>query len=376
MKILKIKIPNGYKLLEKGFEISFLSKTRVDKNASNDDLIELENDFYYPIETAFVGKNSSGKTTTLELIAYIFSYLREGRLSIEEIKDQKLFDFEILFYEEGIIYKYYARLINDEEVGKKYLRIEDEYLEKTTLKERYKKDLSNASFFKENSFIPNINGDTSILPKYIKLMGFNFFINSFENTIELFETFYRLLGRKAFLALLHLFDDSVEYIEPHYDFGGKTIGFNFKRIGEKELLVDSGYLVNTLSKGTIRGINLYGLSFLAFLKGGHIIVDEIEKSFNRNLVENLFVMFNDKSLNKCGASIIYSTHYAELLDWNSRCDNINVLHRNENVITMKNMYLDYKVRTEMLKSNQFSENAFDTNINYNRLMELKDTLRN
>ena len=100
-----------------------------------------------------------------------------------------------------------------------------------------------------------------------------------------------------------------------------------------------------------------------------------EKSFNRNLIENLFIMFEDKTINTANSSIIYTTHYSELLDKNNRCDNINVLHRSGSEITLKNMRSDYKYRTDMLKSGQFNQNAFDTLINYDRLMDLKDAIR-
>ena len=51
MKLLRIKIPNGYQMLCKDFEIDFLTKTRVNKAANNDDLLELEDDLFYPKET-------------------------------------------------------------------------------------------------------------------------------------------------------------------------------------------------------------------------------------------------------------------------------------------------------------------------------------
>ena len=42
---------------------------------------------------------------------------------------------------------------------------------------------------------------------------------------------------------------------------------------------------------------------------------------------------------------------------------------------LKNMCTDYDFRTDMLKSGNFNQNAFDTLINYNRLMDLKESLR-
>ena len=103
------------------------------------------------------------------------------------------------------------------------------------------------------------------------------------------------------------------------------------------MIVNHSYLKERLSSGTYRGLYLFAASLLAFRLGGDILIDEIEKSFNKNLIENLLILFNDKRINKKNASLIYSTHYSELLDHCDRCDNINVLHRKGDVITIKNM---------------------------------------
>ena len=340
----------------------------------NQDLLELEDDFYYPIETIFIGKNSSGKTSTLLLIDLVFTFLRSGRINKNNFYDKDVFDLEIVFYENETIYKYNGSFKKDETRQNEYFIIKEESLERTKLKASYKKDLSNAGFSKDNNFVPNIDGDTSNISKLIPPTGFNLSVANFENSVELFNIFYSVLGNKTFSALLHLFDDGIDYIKPHLNANKNIDGFSFKRVNDPTAVVYSS-VIPLLSAGTIRGINLYGMSILAFKAGGTIIVDEIEKSFNKNLIENLLFMFNDSSINKMGASIIYSTHYSELLDTNNRCDNINVLHRVGNEISLLNMSSDYDCRTDMLKSNQFNQNVFDTLLNYDRLMDLKETLR-
>ena len=54
MKILKIKTTSGFKMLEPDFEINFMTKTRIDADSPNEDLIELEKGFFYPLETVFI----------------------------------------------------------------------------------------------------------------------------------------------------------------------------------------------------------------------------------------------------------------------------------------------------------------------------------
>ena len=153
MKLLKFKVPSGFRMLEKGFEVNFLTKTRVNKNVDNNDLIELEPGLYYPLETTFIGKNSSGKTSVLVLIHLIISFIRSGRIPILFMGDQNNFEIEFMFYDKGFIYSYVGSFVRSGFNDKAFLLIENESLRKTTFKENHKKDLSNISFLKENFLI-------------------------------------------------------------------------------------------------------------------------------------------------------------------------------------------------------------------------------
>lgn len=375
MKILKVKTASGFKMLEPGFEINFLTKTRIDKESINDDLILLEDDLYYPIETILIGKNSSGKTTALELLLIAIEILNNGRVEKNHFEFSETFSIEIVFYANGVIYKYEGGYSNNTIVEKACMSITHESLTKTTFKESYKKDLSNASFFKVADFKDSIGTDNSRVINCSADGSFNYSLDLLKDKAHYFNLFYTWLGETVFMSLVRLFDDSVEILKPVTDTQDLKHSFVFKRINSKTIIVDSNTLEKLLSKGTVRGINLYALSLLTFRSGGHLLVDEIEGSFNRNLIENLFVMYKDKSINARGGSIIYSTHYSELLDCNNRCDNVNVLHREGDVIKLKNMHSDYNVRTDMIKSSQFNQNTFDTLVNYDRLMELKEAIR-
>ena len=363
-------------MLEKGFEVSFLTKTRVDSSADNNDLIELEPGLFYPLETVFIGKNSSGKTSVLLLIQLIMEFVRTGRISTGFMADQKDFELEFSFYDKGYIYFYEGKFYKDDLKNKNYLLIKNESLRKTTYKPNYKKDLSNIFFPKENLVEPNIDSDTSGIIKF----KFNdtsilvdLILNDNANLASIIETIKKLYGDDAFNTLVHLFDDSIESIDP-IRLDDSSVAFKFKRVNQEMMTVNMNYLNHRLSSGTFRGIYLFAASFLAFKLGGDILIDEIEKSFNKNLIENLFLLFNDKRINKRGASLIYSTHYSELLDQSNRCDNINVLHRIGDVITVNNMHTSYDVRTDLSKSNQFEQNAFDNLLNYDRLMDLRRIL--
>lgn len=376
MKLLRIKTNSGYRMLEKGFEIDFLTKTRVDKDMPNEDLIELEEGLYYPLETVFIGKNSSGKTTTLSLITLAVELITSGRIYSSFLIDQDRLDIDILFYSDGYIYNYSGKFKKDIFINTHFLIIENESLLKTTYKKSYKKDLSNIFFPKENVFEPNVGSDTSCLTN-LRLRDSSVLTDlisknagNFATIIEALKTNY---NPEIFNTLVRLFDDSIEKIDVAKK-EDNNVSFKFKRVNQKEMNVEYHYIISRLSSGTFRGVIIFAASLIAFKYGGHILIDEIEKSFNKNLVQNLLALFNDKDINKAGASLIYTTHYSELLDESDRCDNINVLHRVEDVISISNMCTKYEVRTDISKSNQFDQNAFDNFLNYDQLMALRRLL--
>ena len=84
-----------------------------------------------------------------------------------------------------------------------------------------------------------------------------------------------------------------------------------------------------LSAGTFCGVELYIRCIDVLKYGKTIIIDEIETSFQKNLVYNLLFLFNDGEINSKGAQIIISTHYVEILDYLSRRDNIYLAHKND-----------------------------------------------
>ena len=67
-----------------------------------------------------------------------------------------------------------------------------------------------------------------------------------------------------------------------------------------------------------------------------MLVDELENHFNKEIVSTLIRFFMDKKINKKGATLIFSTHYSELLDEFERNDSIYIV-RNRGGITAENL---------------------------------------
>jgi AAA15 family ATPase/GTPase len=132
-------------------------------------------------------------------------------------------------------------------------------------------------------------------------------------------------------------------------------------------------LVYRLSSGTTKGVLLYVLMVASLQNGFDLIVDEIENHFHKTLVENMIGLYKDKSVNKNNATLIFTTHYCEILDLFNRRDNIWIA-KSDSKVYLSNMYEDYEIRTELLKSKQFYNNAFQTAVNYDELMNMKRKL--
>ena len=62
-----------------------------------------------------------------------------------------------------------------------------------------------------------------------------------------------------------------------------------------------------------------------------MIVDELENHFNREIASTLIRWFLDRKVNINNAVLVYSTHYAELLDILERNDSIYVVSKSSHI---------------------------------------------
>lgn len=181
---------------------------------------------------------------------------------------------------------------------------------------------------------------------------------------------YKLLDNNLYIitSLLKMFDEHLDNI--------KMINENKYRIiytNGHSKDVSNSELYEILSSGTTKGFGLFTFVVYSLRTGTDLIIDEIENHFHKTLVENLVNLYKDKSVNKKNATLIFTTHYCELLDLFSRSDNIYI-SKFENSIRLENMHKNYKFRTELSKSNKFYNNEFNTNVSYDALMNFKKEL--
>lgn len=385
LELLKVKA-SGFKLLEDNFELDFTTRTRVYQKYKLSEIEEIDKGLNTFRSIAFVGGNSSGKSTALSLVLKTLLFLQTGRWEFipREFKKDSI-DLNIVFYLEGFLYNYSCTFnkieIDKLSIANIYSPITNEKLTKL----EYNKargivnlDLLNTNGVDESEILKSSLLDTSAIAK---ITGDKISVDEFSNNnIVNFDgnivrnTFFASLNscdKELVSSIIKLLDESIEYI-----ICDNSDLVKFKRINEKEIIISKLELLSILSSGTFRGVELYVRSINALKYGKVFIVDEIENCFHKNLVKNLLFIFNSKNINSKGAKLIFSTHYTEILDSLSRRDNIFITHKENGYVNVKNLYSDYDVRTELSKSNQFDNNVFNTSFNYEQLLNVKELIIN
>lgn len=371
MKLLRVN-SKGFKNCADGFCLDFIAKSRKTSEDKEYELLEIDEGLYVYSTVGIVGKNASGKTTALELLDWCYDILSTFRLNGKNCSYKGVF-LEIVFYEEGYIYKYSTELgdsdtLEDIAVFKNQKIVRKKYF-KSKVNQIYMENWED-----EGLITPGVMPeDVSIVFGALKKGAVReiFYDDSIENPANYRITFKMMemnkLDSKFVKTILRIFDSNITELQQK-DENNYLLTYQ----GKEQTLSDKE-LYNFLSSGTTKGFNLYILAALSLKTGFDLLVDEIENHFHKTLVENLIMLYKDKQVNKKNATLIFTTHYCEILDLFNRSDNIWITHSREK-IEIENMYEKYDLRAELLKSRKFYQNTFDTAVNYELLMELKKEL--
>ena len=377
MKLLKV-VANNFKLCEDNFTISFVPKANKTLDDKEFELHEISENLYTFTTVGIIGKNASGKTMTVELLSVIYDIFSNFRIknSIDIFKYiNKTVNIDVSFYYNNFLYRYVTDLYKNDLDDTTVL-----FKNQKLYKREYKKTYDNINkvfdYEKYQEVINNIDlpEDTSIiytLLKNITIRGIycpseDFIYRNYVGAFSLYKTLNNDLN--IISSILKMFDEHLETIEMIDETKFKIVYTN-KEIRE----VSIKELYDILSSGTTKGFCLFTFVVFSLKSGCDLIIDEIENHFHKTLVENLVNLYKDKSVNKRNATLIFTTHYCELLDLFNRNDNIYISKYDKSVI-LENMHEKYKFRPELSKSNKFYANAFNTNVNYESLMNFKKEL--
>ena len=388
MKLLKIAV-SGLPLFKGKCEIDFLAMQRV--SGDNADkmycLFSTNNQkFYQNNVMSFVGINASGKTSILKLITFICGMLNNEAINnfacnevFDGVEESQRVIIDVYFSAENNT----INLIHTEICKRNgRLIIADEYLKsKSNAKMKSKSDVFNfehcENVMERNQDEAFLLEDVSIMVAFHKkhndrLVGFDMLRYTNINQLS--------ISDDCPAELIAFFDPSIEYLRiRRMTTHGQTVAIKglevqLKFYGKEEILLNRMSDLNRyLSSGTIKGINTFARAMRTFEHGGYLIVDEIENHFNREIVSTLMRFYMDSKVNPKGAMLIFSTHYAELLDEFERNDNIYIV-RNRSGITAEKLSVILK-RNDIKKSEAYQSGYLDGTVPaYDAYMALKKSL--
>ncbi|MCI5493911.1 MAG: ATP-binding protein [Lachnospiraceae bacterium] len=330
---------------------------------------------------SFVGVNASGKTTSLKLISFVMSLLNAEAINnigakVVLERSQKV-TLKIYFYDEKNkdvwLLETVIGVMKEEGAADRYTILHEKLY---TRKASSVTSKTNVFVFADNNLFKSrdisqeqfifLKDDVSIVIALGKT-GNVFFRDLTEwtdfNILNSFGDFP--------MALIQFLDPSIEYIKFNAD--ETELIVKFKR--EKETISLRGIqnISHYLSSGTIKGLNVFMQAWVVLIKGGYFIIDEIENHFNKEIVATLIRFFMDKNVNKSGATLIYSTHYIELLDELDRNDGIYII-RNNGGVSIQKLYHILK-RNDIKKSDVFQSGMLEGTVpSYEAFMRLKKVM--
>ena len=388
MKLLRVKA-NHFKNCSDDFTIDLVAKSRKTAEDKEYELQEIAPDLHVYNTMAFIGKNASGKTSAIDLLDCAYSILGGFRLENKHYSYDGV-ELEIIFYYKDFIYLYETTLGSDKLGNRAVFKDEKLYRKKyykTNVKEIYSRDgferMSKPLFFPSShkELDASLDDDHSLLPDDTSRLFYTLgkkatraiYFDSYEAGTDTYRLMFNALKNYGIdsdilTRVLRVFDENVESLEMLDE-----NNYKLKFKGETKTLSDT-QLVYMLSSGTTKGLLLYVLMVASLMEGFDLLIDEVENHFHKTLVENMISLYKDKTVNRNNATLIFTTHYCEVLDQMGRQDNIWIC-KSGTQVSLSNMYEDYQIRPELLKSKQYYNNAFQTAVDYDALMCLKKALK-
>lgn len=384
MRLLKIFIQDMPRF-KGNIDIDFITKQRV----AEDDQEKLFNTFsnnYTSIYTnqaiSFIGLNASGKTTILKAISFVINLLNNEALNnikskeiLNDLSDNEKVKITSFFYNDNSVYKletHIEKRVNQVDNESKLIITEERLWEKDATKVKTKKSLFEFNDsdirIERNEKEQFLLNDVSVMIAINKEKQSNFPLRDMLMWTN--HNMLNILGKFP-KELLTFLDPSIDILNVIL---GRNRGYSSEIYESEEIILNNpSEIEKYLSSGTIKGINVFMNALLCFMEGGYLIVDELENHFNEEIVTTLVRFFMNPNVNRNGATLIYSTHYSELLDEYDRNDCIYIV-RNRGGIYTENLSLILK-RNDIKKSEAYESGYLEGTVPiYESYMALKKVL--
>lgn len=347
------------------------------------------------------GPNAAGKTSLLESIYYFQNIILNGGL----IEKDNIFlsngktislvpfmydsynepiEFEIEFEENKNIYKYglkinvgkFADFDFEKNISEEYLSINDKEIFKrneTELLINYKK--------LDNNFL-NEGFESKIFGNYLKIMTNNlekdrlFLSTDFSSFVSksLYNTIYNWIANKLIVFMnfnelkYSMAADNKEIInlpkelyDAVYKIGviGSELKYKKSNENENDIKLFSNIKINDKqtimipsklieSFGTLKFIDLFPAVVIALVKGGTLVIDELDNGLHPMVIRSIINIFHDRDINRKNSQLIFNTHNPIYLNFNCfRRDEICFVEKDkETKISELYKLSDFKTNSE------------------------------
>lgn len=379
MKLLRITA-EGLPLFKEKLDLIFYAQQRV-RDEDKENLHLLFSNVYLNPANAFIGINASGKTSVLKVILLALGILDNdpiNHMATKEIlgETEKAI-LNIFFYVEST--KEICRLetvitsSKSKTEGVTYKIVSESLWTKETSEVVTRKAMldfgKKAPVMVRSDQEAFLSDDVSIMIAKNKKTG--------EQTNAVSLLLFTNINVLPFsedipAEVITYLDPTIEYL--HFEEKNKKPIIHLKFKEKEEIILNALLeLNNYLSSGTVKGMITFTLAQEVLNDGGYLVVDEIENHFNKEIVGTLMRFFMDSKLNKKGGTLIFTTHYPELLDEYDRNDSIYIT-RNLNGISAENLIHILK-RNDIKKSDAYQSGFLQgTTPTYEAYMRLKKSI--
>ena len=368
----------------------------AEKNVTEDDVLNGNvmriDDLIDKLNTiALVGSNATGKTTQLRLIKMVISvFLALDSLNeFENLADQfeDTFRFTNYFYNAKTLYKVESAVKKTTDGD--FAFIEETIYSKKVYPSHKKSELFNFDLTKRGqqellrrSSLPDeitafLRDDDTIFSTIVRKIMNNKVQDIVIDEIDMTNKNKLTTKEKIPVEYIKYFDPSIESIRIlSKDVPSDKMNVEVTFKNDSIIQVPLIELSNYLSSGTIKGINLFIDIEKTLKNGGYLIIDEIENHLHKSIIMNIIQLFAN-SLNKNGATLIFSTHYSEIIDMVPRTDMIYVATKEENLIQFKKMSqgLGDQDRNDKKKSEVLLSGKLSNTPTYKDLKRVRAKLR-
>lgn len=381
MKILRITT-QGLPLFKQELDVIFYAQQRVGED-DKELLFKLVSkpSVFMHTANAFIGINASGKTSVLKAIQLALNIVKNEPINHVEAKpilggaQKAVFNIYFLDANQNVCRLETVITSCKNKAGEYvYSILEERLWEKTIASVQSRKALTDFSDLEpiavRNEDEIYLSDDVSFIIAHNKKAK-----DAIEISSLLSFTNVNVLpfSENIPLEVVAFLDPTIEKL--CFEQTDSKVFIHLKFKGEDEIILNNPVdLEQYLSSGTIKGIITFSMVKEVLQTGGYLLIDEIENHFNKEIVTTLMRFFMDSKLNKKGGTLIFTTHYPELLDEYDRNDGINIV-RNRNGIVVENLS-NILTRNDIKKSDAYQSGFLEgTTPAYEAYMKLKKSIK-